>query len=86
MALSIKNREVEENARVLAKLTGKPLTQAVNDALIREIKREKAIKSAPPNDSFWDEIRAIQARVAALPVLDDRHPDNILYDEFGLPK
>jgi hypothetical protein len=66
MALSIKNREVEANARELAILTGKPLTQALNDAIIREIKCQK--------------------RVAKLPLLDKRHPDEILYDEFGLPK
>ena len=86
MALSIKNKEVEENARVLARLTGKPLTQAVNDALIREIKRANGVKRPPQADSFWQEVRKIQAAVAALPILDARQPDDILYDEFGLPK
>jgi hypothetical protein len=28
----------------------------------------------------------IGRRASALPVLDPRHPDEILYDEFGLPK
>lgn len=33
-----------------------------------------------------DRVRAILERVHALPILDDRHPDDILYDEYGLPK
>ena len=29
---------------------------------------------------------AIGRTAASLPVYDDRHPDNMLYDEFGAPK
>jgi antitoxin VapB len=86
MALSIKNREAEANARELAILTGKPLTQALNDALIREIKCQKANGNKPPRSSILAAIKEIQERVAKLPLLDKRHPDEILYDEFGLPK
>jgi hypothetical protein len=86
MALSIKNREVEANARELAALTGKPITRAVNDAIVHGIKREKAAVKTLPEDQFMAAIREIQARVAKLPRLDNRHPDEILYDDYGLPK
>jgi hypothetical protein len=33
-----------------------------------------------------ERVRAILDRVHALPILDPRHPDDILYDEYGLPK
>jgi antitoxin VapB len=36
---------------------------------------------------LMDELTAIRLRFAALPVLDDRHPDDIMgYDERGLPQ
>ena len=35
MALSIKNREVEGLARELARLTGKPITEAEQESVIR---------------------------------------------------
>jgi hypothetical protein len=86
MALSIKNREVEANARELAALTGKPITRAVNVALVCEIKREKAAGKKLPEDQFMAAIRDIQARVAKMPILDSRSLNEILYDDFGLPK
>ena len=37
-------------------------------------------------DALRVELRAIQSSYASLPVLDDRHADEILgYDEHGLP-
>ena len=85
MALSIKNRETEALARELAAITQKPLTQAVHDALQREVKREKSL-NRPRRDDFMEKIREIQDRVAKLPRLDTRDVDEILYDEYGLPK
>ncbi len=87
MALSIKNREVEALARELARLTGKPITEAVRDGLIREVERARVIAAATPkDDDYVERIMAISRKVAAMPVLDDRTPDEILgYDENGLP-
>lgn len=87
MALSIKNREVEALARELARISGKPITEAVRDSLKREVERAKVIASATPKDEdFVERIMAIGRKVAAMPVLDDRTPDEILgYDENGLP-
>lgn len=87
MALSIKNREVEALARELARLSGKPITEAVRDGLRREVERAKVIAAATPkDDDYVERIMAIGRKVAAMPVLDDRTPDEILgYDENGLP-
>lgn len=37
-------------------------------------------------DALVDRVRKIQDDVASLPVLDSRPPDEMLYDEQGLPK
>ncbi len=84
MALSIKNQETEKLARELARTTGKSLTQVVTEALRDRLVREVGHKG--DREQVRAEIRRIQARVAALPVLDDRTPDEIIgYDEHGLP-
>jgi antitoxin VapB len=86
MALSIKNREVEELARELARITKKPITEAVRDSLKRELERAKVIANSTPKTGLAERLMAIGREVAAMPVLDDRTPDEILgYDENGLP-
>lgn len=87
MALSIKNRKVEELARELARLTKKPITEALRDSLEHEIARAKVIASVRPKDEdLVERILEIGRRCATLPVIDNRSPDEILgYDENGLP-
>ena len=81
MAISIKNKETERLARTLAKRTGESITEAVTVSLRERMNRQQARKG-----SFQEKIQEIQRRVAALPVLDDRTPEEILgYDEHGLP-
>ena len=78
MALSIKNREVEHLARELARISGKPITEAVRDSLKRELERAKVVAQArPKEDDFVERVMAIARRCAALPVLDNRSADEI---------
>jgi antitoxin VapB len=87
MALSIKNTRAEELARELAQLRGLPITTAVMEELQRGVDRErkKPLKSHTAEERFR-KIMEISERAAKRPVLDPRHSDEILYDEFGLPK
>lgn len=87
MALSIKNREVEALARELARISGKPITEAVRDSLKREVERAKVIASAgPKNDDYVERIMAIGRKVAAMPDVGTLSDDEILgYDEHGAP-
>jgi antitoxin VapB len=49
------------------------------------IKKEKVRREPAPIDRAG--IEAISRKIAALPVLDSRTPDEILgYDEFGIPR
>lgn len=86
MALSIKNRELEEVSRELARVTGKPITEALLEGARRELERQRNLRHVLPADNFLAGIREIQKRVAKLPILDIRPADEILYDKNGLPK
>lgn len=83
MALNIKNPEAERLARELARITGESLTQAVTEALRQRMLHETGRVS---DVTLREDVRHIQERVARLPVLDPRTPEEILgYDENGLP-
>jgi antitoxin VapB len=88
VALSIKNREVEDLARELARRTGKPITEAVRDELQRGVDRLRLIarNEATPRERMFERIMAVSRRAAALPTVNDMTDDEILgYDEFGAP-
>jgi len=83
MALSIRNPEVDRLAREVARETGENMTEAILHALEERLARLGARTAAP---SLADRLHRIQTRVARLPVLDSRGPDEILgYDDAGLP-
>lgn len=83
MALSIKDPETDRLARELAAATGETMTAAIREAVRERLERQKRRK----RDTMFRTIRQIQERLARLPVLDDRTPDEIIgYDEFGVPK
>jgi antitoxin VapB len=84
VALSIKHDEADRLARALARETGESLTEAVITALRERLSRVRRPRRAR---KIQAEIRAIQQRVARLPVLDARTADEILdYDDHGLPR
>jgi antitoxin VapB len=83
MVLSIKDPKTDRLARELAELTGETITEAVTRAIEERLQKSKARRRGY---SLADELNAIGRRCAALPVLDDRTPEEILgYDESGLP-
>ena len=83
MALNIKNPEADRLVRELAAVTHASFTEVVLAALREKLAREIGRRNIP---SLRQEIARIQERVAQLPVLDTRTPDEILgYDSNGLP-
>lgn len=81
MPLSIKHPEADRLARELAARTGETLTDAVIAALRERLQRETGRSQVC---RVSDELGRIGARCAALPVLDDRTPEDILgYDRDG---
>jgi antitoxin VapB len=88
MTRHILSDEADRMARQLAERTGKSLDDVVERALRAETERVLPLPTTKPRtrEEKLAFMTAIQARVAALPILDPRHPDEILYDEDGLPK
>lgn len=84
MAISIKDPEADRLARELAAATGESLTVAIARALQERLDR---VRRRPGRRRLADDLDEIAKRCAALPVFDDRTPDEILgYDEHGLPR
>ncbi len=81
--LNIKNPEARRLADEISALTGESVTKVVTDALRERLEHERRRRS---KGGVAAKLMEIGRRAAARPVLDDRHPDDILYDEFGLPK
>jgi len=83
MALSIKDAETERLARDLAQATGETITQATKRALEERLRR---IGGQSRRNALLEDMAEIRRRWRAMPVLDDRTPDEILgYDKNGLP-
>jgi antitoxin VapB len=83
MALSIKDPETDRLARRLARLTGKSITESVTAALRAHLEQEQRRRGKHIDRA---KVAEIVADIAALPVADDRSPDELIgYDDLGLP-
>ena len=86
MALSIKNKEFEDTARELARLTGKSITEAGLVGLKRELERQKNIRLVTHSESRVERAMKIAQKSAARPVVGVLSDDEVLgYDEIGAP-
>jgi antitoxin VapB len=83
MAILIKDREADQLIRTLADRTGESITDAVKQAV-----RERLHRVPPSNDEKGTRRRKLAALIAksdAMPVVDDRTPDEIVgYNDAGL--
>jgi len=84
MALNIKDPETERLARVLAKLTGESITTATKRAIEERLRR---LSGQSRKAALLEDMAEIRRRWSAMPVMDDRAPDETLgYDQHGLPR
>jgi antitoxin VapB len=82
VALNIRNREAERLAAALAKLTGESKTAVVTKALsdrLNVVRRQR-------RRHVVERLDEIARHCASLPLLDSRTPEDMLYDERGLPR
>ena len=83
MAISLRNKGVEELARSLAYERGESITEAIGEALVARLHQLGPQKRYERDYAI---ISAAAARIAALPGLSDAPADEILgYDQNGLP-
>jgi len=83
MGLNIKNEETYRRARELARLAGETMTGAVDRAIAERLHR---IRKRRNSTALVKRMLKIGRECAALPVLDHRKPEDMLYDKNGLPK
>ena len=85
MQISIKNEDTCLLARELAEVTGLSLTETIKSAL-SEMKDALREKRRQEKKSDIQQINVLLEEFDQYAVLDDRHPDEILYDKDGLLK
>jgi antitoxin VapB len=83
MSLNIKNEETHRRAQELARLAGETMTGAVDRAIAERLNR---IRKRRSRADLVERMLKIGRECAALPVLDRRKPEDMLYDKNGLPK
>jgi antitoxin VapB len=84
MALHIQDPETDKLARELSAATGETITQAVNIALRDRMRSVTAVSHSKSKEEIIARIEEITSRLAELPVLDTRTPDEIIgYNEHG---
>lgn len=85
---TIVNSEAARIAHEIAGYSHKPVEEVVL-AAVRELAARtlpKETSGARSQTSLTERVQAIQERVAQLPILDRRTPEEIIgYDEYGLP-
>lgn len=86
MALSIKNMEVEQLARELARRRRVSVTEAIRQSLEREVARERLVPRDEASDLF-KQLMAISERAGKIPKREGAMTDDEIlgYDEFGIP-
>ena len=83
MQLNIKNEEAWRMAAQLARVTGESMTRAVTEAIRERLEREKGKRG---RSGIAEKLMKIGRRCASRPIADARPPDEILYDQDGLPR
>jgi len=83
MSLNIKNEETHRRAQELARLAGETMTGAIDRAITERLYR---IRKRRNKADLVERLLKIGRECAALPVLDRRKPEDMLYDKHGLPK
>lgn len=83
MALNIRNPEAEKLAADLAALTGESKTETVMKALKERL---ETVRRQQRKHRIRERLDEIAKHCASLPVLDSRSPEEMLYDEHGLPR
>jgi antitoxin VapB len=72
--------------RIAAATAGKSVSRFIADLLKEQVVSGRTKSESRRKEGVAEKLVEIGRRAASLPVLDPRDPDEILYDEFGLPK
>jgi len=87
VALSIKDEQTDRLVRQYARLHGTSYTNAIRKAVTQALEREglEPVTHMARAARIRVAIDDVRGMLADAPVLDTRSPDEILYDEDGIP-
>lgn len=85
MHINIKNHEAHNMAVELSQLTGETISKAVTKSIALRLKAEKENKNNE-RKGIADQLLNISKEYNKLSTLDERSPDEVLYDANGLIK
>ncbi len=83
MGMNIKSDDTHRRAKELARITGETIAEAVHRAVTERLERLRRRRN---RKALTDRLLRLGDRCSRLPVLDRRAPDEMLYDERGLPQ
>jgi antitoxin VapB len=83
MGMNIKSENTHRRAKELARMAGETIAEAVDRAVTERLER---LRKRRNRKALAERLLKIGEQCSRLPVLDTRSPDEILYDERGLPR
>jgi antitoxin VapB len=84
MAFHVSNPEVDEHVRALAELTGKTITEAIDDAVMERL---RFLRPRTPDPNYVEDLMRMAAEIRVHLKPGIRSTDDLVgYDEDGLPR
>jgi antitoxin VapB len=83
MGMNIKSENTHRRAKELARIAGETIAEAVDRAVTERLERLRRRRN---RKALAERLLKIGDQCSRLPVLDSRAPDEMLYDENGLPR
>jgi antitoxin VapB len=83
MGMNIKSEVTHRRAKELARMAGETIAQAVDRSVTERLERLRRRRNPK---ALTQKLLKIGAQCRQLPVLDNRAPEEMLYDERGLPR
>lgn len=83
MSMNIKSQNTHRRAKELARLAGETMAEAVDKAVLERLER---IRKGRNIEALSERLLEIGRICRKLPIRDKRSPEEMLFDEYGLPK
>ncbi len=83
MGMNIKSEVTHRRAKELARIAGETIAEAVDRAVSERLDR---LRKRRNRKALAERLLKIGDQCSRLPLLDRRAPDDMLYDERGLPR
>ena len=83
MGMNIKSDDTHRRAKDLARIAGETIAEAVDRAVTERLER---LRKRRNRKGLAERLLKLGDQCSRLPLLDNRTPNEMLYDERGLPQ